>query len=65
MGEGPMEFLLTIVIGIALLPVVQSFVDGANQTGTNKTLLDLVPLFWILGVVGVAAIVGYRAWKKH
>jgi len=55
--------LIAILIGVVLYPVVTSFIDSANATGTNATLLNLVPLMWILGIVGVAVALGVHAFK--
>ena len=57
-----MGILVFIVIGLSLTPVVQDFVDdykdGDNATdasdditGAKATLADLIPLFWIIGIV--------------
>lgn len=58
--------LLTIVIGLALLPVINEFVAQAqvNQSATTSTLLALVPVFWVLAVVAIAAALAYNAFKK-
>lgn len=58
--------LLTIVIGLALLPVVNTFVENAsvNQTATTTTLLALVPIFWVLAVVAIAAALAYKSFAK-
>jgi hypothetical protein len=60
-----LEGLVVIVIGLALLPVVISFVTSAkvNTTGAVPTLLDLVPVFWVLVVVGVGAAMIYKSMK--
>jgi len=58
--------LLTIVIGLSLLPVVQEFVAGLTGTGmvyedtTVGTLIDLIPLFYVIViVVGVVAMIAF------
>ena len=54
--------LITIIIGLALTPIVQTTVTsaiGGNMSGTTgATLLALVPLFWVISIIGmgVAAI---------
>lgn len=60
------EALLTIVVGLALLPVVREFVSqGQNgSTAAESTLLTLVTLFWVLGVIAVAAGIAYHGWKS-
>jgi hypothetical protein len=59
--------LLTIVIGLSLLPVVHDFVDGLTGTGmvyedtTIGTLIDLVPLFYVIVIVGgVVALIAFN-----
>jgi urea transporter len=60
--------LLTIVIGLSLLPVVHDFVDGltgANMVYENTTigtLIDLVPLFYVIVIVG--GVVALIAWGR-
>jgi hypothetical protein len=58
--------LLTIVIGLSLLPVVHSFVDeltgstGVYADTTIGTLIDLVPLFYVIVIVGgVVALIAF------
>lgn len=63
-GDIQMVFmtLVMIIIGLALTPVVQTTVTsaiGGNMSGTTgATLLALVPLFWVISIIGmgVAAI---------
>jgi hypothetical protein len=59
--------LLTIVIGLSLLPVVHDFVDGLTGTDmvyedtTIGTLIDLVPLFYVIVIVGgVVALIAFN-----
>jgi len=59
--------LLTIVIGLSLLPVVNSFVTDLTGTGmvyedtTIGTLIDLVPLFYVIVIVGgVVALIAFN-----
>jgi hypothetical protein len=59
--------LLTIVIGLSLLPVVHDFVDGLTGTEmvyadtTIGTLIDLVPLFYVIVIVGgVVALIAFN-----
>jgi uncharacterized membrane protein len=58
--------LITVVVSLALLPVVRDFVAAAvNGSSTSEALLlGLVTLFWILAtviiVVGIA-----RGGMKH
>ncbi|WP_009990811.1 V1/V3 family capsid protein [Saccharolobus solfataricus] len=58
-----------ILIGIVLLPVITSQVNNLTSgtapsvTGTNATLLQLVPLFYILVLIIVPAVVAYKIYK--
>jgi hypothetical protein len=60
--------LLTIVIGLSLLPVVNSFVtdltgsEGVYADTTVGTLIDLVPLFYVIVIVG--GVVALIAWGR-
>jgi hypothetical protein len=58
--------LLTIVIGLSLLPVINSFVTeltgdgGVYADSTIGTLIDLVPLFYVIVIVGgVVALITF------
>lgn len=54
-----MTFLL-IIIGLALTPTVAetSTTAAAALTGAAATLMDLVPLFWVVIIlaIGIAAV---------
>jgi len=58
-----------ILIGVVLLPVITSEVSNLtggtspSVTGTNATLLNLVPLFYILVIIIVPAVVVYKMMK--
>jgi hypothetical protein len=60
--------LLTIVIGLSLLPVINSFVTDLTGVGgvyadtTIGTLVDLVPLFYVIVIVG--GVVALIAWGR-
>lgn len=59
-----------ILIGIVLLPVITSEVSSLTSgtspsvTGTDATLLGLVPLFYILVLIIVPAVVAYKIYKE-
>ncbi len=59
-----------ILIGIVLLPVITSEVSSLtggtspSVTGTDATLLSLVPLFYILVLIIVPAVVSYKIYKE-
>ncbi len=47
--------VMLVVIGLLLLPIIQGAVhdakEDANTTSTQRTLLDMVVLFYVLGLV--------------
>jgi len=59
-----------ILIGIVLLPVITSEVSNLTGgtapqvTGTNATLLGLVPLFYILVLIIVPAVIAYKIYRE-
>jgi len=59
-----------ILIGIVLLPVITSEVTSLtggtapSVTGTNATLLQLVPLFYILVLIIVPAVIAYKIYRE-
>ncbi|BFI75430.1 VP1/VP3 family protein [Sulfurisphaera ohwakuensis] len=75
-GEGNVNvglliaLFIFILIGIVLLPVITSEVNNLTSgtspqvTGTNATLLNLVPLFYILVIIIVPAVIVYKMMEK-
>jgi hypothetical protein len=75
-GEGSLNvgmligLFVFILIGIVLLPVITSEVTNLTGgtspqvTGTNATLLNLVPLFYILVLIIVPAVIAYKIYKE-
>jgi len=75
-GEGALNIgvllglFIFILIGIVLLPVITSQVStltsgtSPSVTGTNATLLNLVPLFYILVLIIVPAVVAYKIYRE-
>lgn len=63
--------VITIVIGLSLLPVVQDFVDGLTGTGmvyentTTGSLIDLLPILYVLILVSGAAFAVYMSYKRQ
>lgn len=74
-GEGALNvglligLFIFILIGIVLLPVITSEINSLTTgssppvTGTDATLLDLVPLFYILVLIIVPAVIAYKIYK--
>jgi hypothetical protein len=60
--------MITIVIGLALLPVINDFVDGltgsegALADTTVGSLVDLLPILYV--IVLVAGVVGYISYRR-
>ena len=58
-----------ILVGVVLLPVITSEVNSLTGgtspsiTGTDATLLNLVPLFYILVLIIVPAVIAYKMYK--
>lgn len=53
LGQILVNFIV-ILVGVNLVPSVADTVEGANTgnvTGAASSILDLVPLFFILGIV--------------
>lgn len=53
------EAVIGVVIGVSLYPVIDTVITDANVSGTNGTLLDLVPLIYIIVVIAGAAAYVY------
>ena len=68
MGRLFIAFIL-IIIGIALTPtVVEQVADvtgdgGNNLTGSASALMSLLPMFWVIGILGVAVALIYLSFK--
>jgi predicted Kef-type K+ transport protein len=74
-GEGSLNvgvligLFIFILIGIVLLPVITGEVSNLTGgtspqvTGTDATLLNLVPLFYILVLIIVPAVVAYKIYR--
>ena len=57
---------VTILVGLIFLPTIVASVNDAalNVTGATASLLNLVPLFYVLIVLAVAAIPAIVAFKQ-
>lgn len=52
---------VAILIGLALFPAVNQFVTDVNATGIEATLVNLIPLLYVVGVVvGSIGFLGLR-----
>ena len=68
--SGIMMTFLFMIVGIALTPTVQeqvtlvTGVGGNNLTGAALAIMALVPLFWVILIIGIslAAIV---VWLRN
>lgn len=73
--KGIIGVVVVIVVALILFPIVQDTVgpmitdnysgDGASATteGSTKTLLEQVPLFYVLGIV--LAIIGWAVYSTR
>lgn len=50
-GKKLIEMFVVIVVGVALVPVINTLVTDANITGSTGTLLSLVPLMFVVAIV--------------
>jgi hypothetical protein len=46
--------LIAIFVGVALIPVVQTYIGEANLTGPVATLVTLIPFFYGLSIFLIA-----------
>lgn len=60
-----MIVFITLLIGLALFGPILDFVAGVNTTdATVQTLVDLVPIFYVLLILAVAALPVVVAFRK-
>ena len=64
MGQLFLGFIL-ILIGLVLYPTIQTTVDTTmvNATGATQAVGDLIPLLWVLIVVGIGVALVYDEFK--
>ncbi len=70
--SGIIALLLVLVVGLALTPTIVDLVTTAgaggsgvdNLTGAALAIANLVPLFWVILLIGVV-LVGVIAWLRH
>ena len=64
MGKLFFGFIL-IIVGLVLFPTVDDAVTtyGINATGATSAILDLIPLVWVLVVVGIGIAMVYEQFK--
>lgn len=39
-----------ILVGVAMIPVISTYIGQSNLTGASATLVGLIPFFYSLGV---------------
>lgn len=69
--SGIIALLLILVVGLALTPTVVDLVatavgggsGAANVTGAAAAIIALVPLFWVILMVGVV-LAGVVVWLR-
>ena len=64
MGKLFFGFIL-IIVGLVLFPTVDDAVNtyGVNASGATAAILDLIPLVWVLVVVGIGIGLVYEQFK--
>lgn len=64
MGKLFFGFIL-ILVGLVLFPTIdQAVIDyGVNATGATEAIMDLIPLVWILVVVGIGVGLVYEQFR--
>jgi len=74
--KGIIVTFIMMLIGIALTPTIQEEITGVTGAGTNaslgqynltgaaNSLMGLVPMFWVLFVLGAGIILIYVQFKK-
>jgi len=65
MGKLFFGFIL-IMVGLVLFPTVDDAVTeyGENATGATSAILSLVPLIWVLVIVGIGVGMVYEQFKE-
>jgi dTDP-4-amino-4,6-dideoxygalactose transaminase len=54
--------ILAIVVLDVAVPVVNDAITSANLTGTNATIANLIPMFLVLGLFVMVAVVFVIRW---
>lgn len=64
MGKLFFGFIL-ILVGLVLFPTIdQAVIDyGENASGATEAIMDLIPLIWVLVVVGIGVGLVYEQFK--
>ena len=64
MGKLFFGFIL-ILVGLVLFPTIDDAVTtyGVNATGATAAIMDLIPLVWVLVVVGIGIALVYEQFK--
>ena len=65
MGQLFLGFIL-ILVGLVLYPTIQTTVDTelVNATGATQAVGDLIPLLWVLIIVGIGVALVYAEFKE-
>lgn len=60
-----LEALITVAVGLVLFPVISSFTTTAqvNASSATSAILSLVPIFWVFGILALAAGLVYIGAK--
>lgn len=55
--------LVAVVLGLVLYGPIKTYVNDSKDGGSNDSLLDLIPTFWVISCLGVAVAMGIAAFK--
>lgn len=56
--------LVSIVLGLALYQPIVEYVGNTTAEGTNQSLLNLIPTFWIIACLAVAVGMAVSAFRR-
>lgn len=65
-GNAGVQFasaLIAVVLGLVLYSPIKTYVNNSKDGGSNDSLLDLIPTFWVIACLGVAVAMGIAAFK--
>jgi len=58
-GVNTVLAVIGLVIGISLIPTMNTAIEDANLTGLSATVAGFIPVVFIVG----ALVAGYKAWQ--
>lgn len=57
---------LVLIVGLSLTPTVANAVSDNtdNLTGSAAVLFGLIPLFWVMLILSIVAVIGVAQYKR-